>query len=295
MLNKFVAELKEQREKAGITLQNVAAKTRIDIKFLEALEDGNFSFLPEIYVKAFIKQYAKVIGLDEEETLQKYILAKEGKEDEIEKANREKTNEKIQDKDNHKTMAGVETNKPTKIFADDNTRKKSIEGDKKKKKQIIIAGSVIVIAVLLLLLFFVFIDGSKEIIVEEKPYEEVLQETPNRYIEEEKAKQIPEEKITPKLEELTLTITNIDSTDSAWVLVIVDDKSIEDFLLLPKISKTIKANNNFYFTLGNSGVVKLELNRKEVEFNGRRGAIRYFKLDANGLERVYAPPKLSNE
>ena len=295
MLNKFVAELKDQREKAGITLQNVAAKTRIDIKFLEALEDGNFNFLPEIYVKAFIKQYAKVIGLDEEETLQKYILAKEGKQDEIEKANQEKLTEKLKDVDNYKTTAGVETTKPTKIFTDDDTKKGRVEDDKKKKKQIIIAGSIIVVVALLLLIFFVFINERDEIIVEEKPYEEVLKETPNRYIEEEKEKQIPEEKIEAKIEELTLTITNIDSTDSAWVLVIVDNKSVEDFLLLPKISKTIKANNNFYFTLGNSGVVKLVLNGKEIEFNGRRGVIRYFKLDANGLERVYAPPKLNND
>jgi cytoskeletal protein RodZ len=79
MLKNFTEELKDAREKTGITLQIVAAKTRIDIKFLEALEDGNFNFLPELYVKAFIKQYAKVVGLDEDETIQKYNIAKEGK------------------------------------------------------------------------------------------------------------------------------------------------------------------------------------------------------------------------
>jgi len=294
MLKKFTDELKEQREKAGITLQNVAAKTRIDIKFLEALEDGNFNFLPEIYVKAFIKQYSKVVGLDEEETLQKYILVKEGKEGAGEKAKQENTGEKKQDTANQKTNSGVETNKPAKIFTDDSTSKKSNADDKKKQKQIIIGGSVIGAALLLLIIFIAFINGSDDIIVEEKPYDEVLQETPNRYIEEE-GNQTTEEKIALNIEELTLTITNIDSTDSAWVLVIVDDKSIEDFLLLPKISKTIKANNNFNFTLGNSGVVNLNLNGNLVDFDGRRGAIRYFKLDANGLERVYTPPQLSNE
>jgi transcriptional regulator with XRE-family HTH domain len=286
MLKKFTDELKKQREKAGITLQNVAAKTRIDIKFLEALEDGNFNFLPEIYVKAFIKQYAKVVGLDEEETLQKYILIKEGREGALEKSK--------QDTDNQKTNSGVEINKPAKIFTDDSTSKKSNEDDKKKQKQIIIGGSVIGAALLLLLIFFAFINGSDDIIVEEKPYDEVLQGTPNRYIEEE-GNQITEENIAVNIEELTLTITNIDSTDSAWVLVIVDDKSIEDFLLLPKISKTLKAKNNFNFTLGNSGVVNLNLNGNVVDFDGRRGAVRYFKLNANGLERVYTPPKLSNE
>jgi cytoskeletal protein RodZ len=294
MLKKFTDELKEQREKAGITLQNVAAKTRIDIKFLEALEDGNFNFLPEIYVKAFIKQYAKVIGLDEEETLQKYLLSKEGKEEAVEKITKENTGEIKQDPDNQRTKSVEETKKPAKIFTDDSTNKKNNEDDKKKQKQIMIGGSVLGAVLLLLIIFIVFIGGSDDIIVEEKPYEEVLQETPNRYVEE-KSNQTSEEKIVAIIEELTLTITNVDSTDTSWVLVIVDGKSIEDFLLLPKISKTIKANSNFYFTLGNSGVVKLSLNGNELEFNRRRGAVRYFKLDTNGLERVYNPPKISNE
>lgn len=294
MLKKFTDELREQREKVGITLQNVAAKTRIDIKFLEALEDGNFNFLPDIYVKAFIKQYAKVVGLDEEETLQNYLLAKEGKEEAVEKVKQENTEEEKQDTDEQKTKSAVETNKPAKVFTDDSASKKSNDDDKKKQKQIIIGVSVIGAALIVLFIFFQFINGSDAIIVEEKSYEEVLEETPNRYIEEDN-NETKEETIEATFEELTLTITNIDSTDSSWVLVIVDDKSKEDFLLPPKISKTIKANDNFYFTLGNSGVVKLILNGEVVDFDGRPGAARYFKLAVNGLERVYTPPKLSNE
>ena len=294
MLKKFTEELKEQREKAGITLQNMAAKTRIDIKFLEALEDGNFNFLPEVYVKAFIKQYARVVELDEEEILQKYILAKEGKQETAEEVKQENTGEQKEETDEQKTKSDVETNKPSKIFTDDGVNEKSNEGDKKKQKQLIIGGSVIGVVLFVLLVFFLFINGSDDIIVEEKPYEEVLQETPNRYIEE-KGNQITEETITPIIEELTLTITNIDSTDSSWVLVIVDDTRAEDFLLLPKISKTIKANNNFKFTLGNSGVVTLILNGEVVDFDGSRGTVRYFKLDVNGLERIYHQPQLSNE
>ena len=293
MLKKFTDELKKHREKAGISLQNVAAKTRIDIKFLEALEDGNFNFLPDIYVKAFIKQYAKVVGLDEDETLQKYILAKEGKQESVEKVKQE-ISAGEEEADKQKTKSNIEANKPAKVFMDDSVSKKGNEDDKKKQKQLIIGVSVIGVILSALLVFFLFIKESNDIIIEEKPYEEVLQETPNRYIEEEN-NQTTVETIEAIIEDLTLTITNVDSTDSSWVLVIVDDKSIEDFLLLPKISKTIKANNNFYFTLGNSGVLKLILNGNVVDFNGRRGSARYFKLDANGLERVYTPPKLSNE
>jgi transcriptional regulator with XRE-family HTH domain len=293
MLKKFTDELKKHREKAGISLQNVAAKTRIDIKFLEALEDGNFNFLPDIYVKAFIKQYAKVVGLDEDETLQKYILAKEGKQESVEKVKQE-ISAGEEEADKQKTKSNVEANKPAIVFMDDSVSKKGNEDDKKKQKQLIIGVSVIGVTLSALLVFFLFIKESNDIIIEEKSYEEVLQETPNRYIEEEN-NQTTVETIEANIEDLTLTITNVDSTDSSWVLVIVDDKSIEDFLLLPKISKTIKANSNYYFTLGNSGVLKLILNGNVVDFNGRRGSARYFKLDANGLERVYTPPKLSNE
>lgn len=293
MLKKFTDELKKHREKVGISLQNVAAKTRIDIKFLEALEDGNFNFLPDIYVKAFIKQYAKVVGLDEDETLQKYILAKEGKQESVEKVKQE-ISAGEEEADKQKTKSNVEANKPAKVFMDDSVSKKGNEDDKKKQKQLIIGVSVIGVTLSALLVFFLFIKESNDIIIEEKSYEEVLQETPNRYIEEEN-NQTTVETIEANIEDLTLTITNVDSTDSSWVLVIVDDKSIEDFLLLPKISKTIKANSNYYFTLGNSGVLKLILNGNVVDFNGRRGSARYFKLDANGLERVYTPPKLSNE
>ncbi len=294
MLKKFTEELKEQREKAGITLQNMAAKTRIDIKFLEALEDGNFNFLPEVYVKAFIKQYARVVELDEEEILQKYILAKEGKEEAVEKVKQEDTGEKKEDTEEQKTNSDLEFNKPAKIFTDDGTSKKSIEDDKRKQKQLIIGGTVIGVILFMLLVFYIFINGSDDIIVEEKSYEEVLQETPNRYIEEEN-NQTTEGTIAANIDELTLTITNVDSADSSWVLVIVDDKSAEDFLLLPKISKTIKASNNLKFTLGNSGVVKLTVNGEVVDFDGKPGAVRYFKLDVNGLERIYNQPQLSNE
>ena len=79
MLNNFADELRNARLKKGISLEQMAAKTRIDLKFLEAIDNGNFVFLPELYVKAFIKQYAKVVDLDEQETINRYEDAKAGR------------------------------------------------------------------------------------------------------------------------------------------------------------------------------------------------------------------------
>ncbi|MFI5238055.1 MAG: helix-turn-helix domain-containing protein, partial [Ignavibacteriales bacterium] len=79
MFDKFADKLRNARLKKGISLQQMSAKTRIDIKFLEAIDNGNLGFLPELYVKAFLKQYAKAVGLNEEETVRDYEDAKEGR------------------------------------------------------------------------------------------------------------------------------------------------------------------------------------------------------------------------
>jgi cytoskeletal protein RodZ len=296
MLKTFAEGLKRAREEAGITIERVSAKTRIDIKFLEAIERGDIDFLPELYVKAFIKQYAKVLGLDEEETLQDFLIAKEGKQipSKEEKAVDSKTledspadkngdeEEKDEDEDKSKTYS----------YTDESALKKEIADDKKKRNPIVIGGGILLALIVIGLFYILVINKSDKIIVQEKSFEEVLEQTNKRQIEETN-NLVTEENLSSSSKELSLTITNTDSNDSAWVLIIRDDVSQQDFILLPKASKTVDAKNNFQFTLGNSGVIKLIFNDDELEFSGRRGAIRYFKLDKDGLERIYSPPKLN--
>ena len=293
MLKTFAEGLKRTREEAGITLQRVSAKTRIDIKFLEAIERGDIDFLPDLYVKAFIKQYAKVLGLDEEETLQDFLIAKEGKQipSREEKAVDSESSEDTSDV--QKSNDDEKTDRPKSYsFTDESALKNEITGEKKKQHPIVVAGGILLAIIVTVLFFTLVINKSDRIIVEEKPFEEILEGTNKRHIEEAN-NPVTKENLTTDSRNLTLTITNTDLNDSAWVLVITDDVQKQDFILLPKASKTVEAKNNFQFTLGNSGVIKLILNKNELEFSGRRGAIRYFKLNKNGMERIYSPPKLN--
>jgi transcriptional regulator with XRE-family HTH domain len=79
MLKKFADDLKAYRESKKITLLHIANETRIHISNLERIENGDFSFLPQPYIRAFLKQYIKSLGLDEKETLYNFDLAKSGK------------------------------------------------------------------------------------------------------------------------------------------------------------------------------------------------------------------------
>jgi len=67
--------MRAAREERGISIEDIAASTRIQRGFLEALESGNFSMLPPTYVRAFIRSYAKEVGLDEAEILREYERA----------------------------------------------------------------------------------------------------------------------------------------------------------------------------------------------------------------------------
>jgi transcriptional regulator with XRE-family HTH domain len=68
------ARLKDAREKKGISLRDIAARTRISSMSLEALERGDLSRLPGgIFTRAFVRTYAAEVGLDPERTIQDFI------------------------------------------------------------------------------------------------------------------------------------------------------------------------------------------------------------------------------
>lgn len=299
MLKSFANELKKTREEAGITLEGVSAKTRIDIKFLKALERGDVHFLPELYVKAFIKQYAKVIGLDEDETLQRYLLAKDGKtlpgkEDETIDSEIAETETKVQESQDKKSEEQEDKKKTLYSYSDENAKNNNSSKSIMKKNLLVYLVSALVAVIGVVLIYFLFVKDKGNNIVVEKPFDEVLQDTPKRFVNE-KVDQIPKESSPKDIEELTLTLTNNDSADSAWVFVVMDNKTSREFLLFPKTSQSFKAKSNFKFTLGNSGVIDLKINNEKIEFKKKRGAVRYYKLDKNGLERIYTQPQINQE
>lgn len=57
--------LKEAREEKGITLDDIQRITKIQRRYLEAIERGHLHVLPgHFYARAFIKSYAEAVGLD---------------------------------------------------------------------------------------------------------------------------------------------------------------------------------------------------------------------------------------
>ena len=65
---------KQVRETKGLTIDEVAAKTRIRTDFVKALEDGNFAKLPDqVFARGFVRSYARSLGLDEEDAIHRFV------------------------------------------------------------------------------------------------------------------------------------------------------------------------------------------------------------------------------
>jgi cytoskeleton protein RodZ len=64
---------KQVRETKGLTIDEVASKTRIRTDFVKALEDGNFAKLPDqVFARGFVRSYARSLGLDEEDAIHRF-------------------------------------------------------------------------------------------------------------------------------------------------------------------------------------------------------------------------------
>ena len=70
----YGSRLRAARERRGVSLRHIAARTRISVGVLEALERNDISRLPGgIFSRAVVRAYAIEIGLDPEETIQEFI------------------------------------------------------------------------------------------------------------------------------------------------------------------------------------------------------------------------------
>lgn len=73
-MTEFGTQLRKAREGRGLSLQQVAASTKISVAALEALERGDFPRLPGgIFSRAFVRSYAVEVGANPDEVVALFV------------------------------------------------------------------------------------------------------------------------------------------------------------------------------------------------------------------------------
>lgn len=67
------AKYRQAREEKNLTIESIAEQTKIQKRFLRAIEEGSWDIIPgEVYLRGFLRTYADILDMDAREILSIY-------------------------------------------------------------------------------------------------------------------------------------------------------------------------------------------------------------------------------
>ena len=285
----FADELKTAREVKEISLLQVSTKTMIDLKFLQAIEDANFDVLPEIYIRAFIKEFAQTIDLNSKEVLQKFDIARLGKPE-------EKPQPQLETVSKEESINLQETSETKEFDSTEVLQPMTLEQGKAVKNlklNYIIGGSILFVA--LIVVYFAFIRNPSPEIIQEKFDQETSTENTQRFeIDKSSQSQAPaivdRSVVTP--DSLRLSVH---ADARVWIKVSVDGKPVHQNIVQANTKLNYAAVKSFSVSVGNAGLVKIFFNNKQIENIGKLGEIRNLFITPDNIRYYTIAPQAKNE
>lgn len=229
-------ELRRERELRGISLREIADSTRISMRFLEAIEEDELDRIPgAFFVRAILRSYARTIGLDEHQVLNKYqeMQAFAEQKQELERLDR----------------SPRRADRPP-FF----------------RNWVRLAAASIAVIVIGLALFFILFRHTE-------PERSALVETSLPATHPVGISESPPtaEPLPEKIEGLRL---RFDFVEETWLQVYGDGESVWDGIKNPGESIEVSAHREVLLNVGNAGGFSLTINGKESRPLGPRGAVR---------------------
>ncbi|MBD3374227.1 DUF4115 domain-containing protein [candidate division KSB1 bacterium] len=259
-LNKIAHELREQRLAKNFSLEEISAQTKISISYLQKLEEGNFHFLPVVYVRAFLKTFAEQLGLNPD------VMANR-LNDALEKKAKERDEK--------------------------NQQEQTLSEQKSNEFKFILwfFRPLIMVAILLLVMVVMLIlkcpsDDQKN---QTFPFESMeMHDNATRSVPDSAEK--PVEKQQPDVElkgfqkqEHILRATAIETT---WVRIVFQDSLADEAIFYPGDVKSWESHSPFYLKLGNGGGLRISLDDQNLGLPGQSGQVANVKVDRSGMTRI---------
>ncbi len=254
--------LKEIRIEKGIRFETITEKSRIQVKYLQALEEGDLLSIPEVYDKLFFRSYLKALSVEDEEAYFEEFLdiRREIRVD--------------------KTKTTIQISEPAK------------DADKKifsHRNLFVILPVVLIIVVLAILLINTEMIGtSSEGKVQEIDIKNVVQR-----IEAKEQAKLDSLRLAEQIKLDSLNMLKPDSLGLAlrinakrktWFRIIADKSDTSEYLLNPGQNVTASANRTFEFLIGRADGLIFSLNGKVLNKAGTDSAvIRYMRIDSSGI------------
>jgi len=226
-------ELKRERELRGISLKDIADSSKINMRFLRALEDDQLNILPgKFFTKSTIRTYSNYLGLDEKSILNLYYETIHSKEQELNQVNEKKEKNKI-------------------LLP-------------KKVKNIFYSVIIFIIFLIILSSLFFILQEKEPPLPPEKPITSI--------ITSEKIA-LPPSTLPALIEEEKELKLEIQFHLKTWIQVYADGRLILNKNMEPGDHFNAKTLNEFRFNIGNAGGFSYNINDKEAKSLGPPGKV----------------------
>jgi len=258
--------LKEAREKANITFEEIYEKTRLRVPLIEALEEEDWERLPSrTFVRGFVKSYALAVGLDPEEALSRF------------------------------DASAPTSEKHLKPLLESTSRRSFIP----------LVLALLLILAIAFLLFWARggakeeeAAGTKTSLPKASPVKELQQEPPLPLGGGASQKDGAEPSVVPlKNDTITLTTPSVPVElpeppkaplllkgfvkERTWLRVQVDGGEPKEYIFSPGAQPQWQGKEVFDIIIGNAAGIQFELNGEKIQDLGRRGEVVHLRLPAN--------------
>jgi len=272
-LASFGEELRREREIRGISLKEIADATKISKRFLEAIERNDHKTLPApVFTRGFVREYARYLGLNAEEMVNRYNFAAVG-------------DERIEQSAHLNRLTTPQAPPmPAKKLAPRGIPPPYARVDR----------NVYILIVVVIALAGVSYWALK--------HRRETRANEERIAAETRVAVPPPAVVTPPVQTASTStqspgngpaklVLGLEVTDTSWIILEADGERVINDEVRSGYHRTIEAKNAFHFsTIGNAGGLNLTLNDLPVPSLGREGQVVHdVVLDRAALQKLQAP------
>lgn len=274
-MKNFFQEFKEHREEQDITLEDISEVTKINVRFLQALEEGNFDVLPGTYIRLFLRAYAKEIGIDPDEAIEKLKIY-QGKISEFKPKLRAPQPEPPEKPEFGASPGSAKINlKPRSTF--------------NWKRTLLI----VILFVAVIWAIKSYVSSSQERNTSSQNTELQSARQGNRTVSSEDVVSDAQfeggevvdrtQQSVPSVNASEDIVLQVNAVARTWLRIKRDNAPGEEYLFLPQDSKTFRATNRIELRIGNSAGANLSLNGEPIPDLGTSNTVTDLIINENGV------------
>lgn len=253
--------LRRQREMREISLRDIADRTKISLRYLEAMEADRFDLLPApIFAKGFLREYARYVGLSPDDVVNHYLSV--NRPEELEAASRDDTK--------------VTRAKP-----------KPVDPGQTPVRRNWSYGLLLALVGLILLVLVAlaawFADRRHEQPSSSRQASPLVASPPAPAPRPAESAPVPPPQPAAPLE------VSLNFNQDCWVEAVIDGKTRISELRVQGEALPLEAQKSIVLTLGNAGAVEVQVNGYPLELGKKQGdVVRDLLIDLNTVQALKA-------